>query len=256
MFAKIFSRQSSSSSSPFTPCGAQGIQEELPGFAISSYSLDLIPWSSCSSSFILYCPLPHSPQPTSSSVSLRIPFQCCFLYEAHLMLEISFLHVVIECTFMSVSFTAHCFLLAFIKFSCIPVWCCTDKPRYISQEAYRLCHLFQSEKMWVTRHFRLWKLDSQCPVPTTYAVYGKATLLFFKMKILTAKDNKITNLNGKGILIWTEDQSRIGFRLFQSTWLLGATPFRWPWEDWLYFRFFRISTHILCSSTLSIQDYA
>jgi len=46
----------------------------------------------------------------------------------------------------------------------------------------------------------VWKPDSLCPVPTS-AVYGKATLLFFKIKILTAKDNKITYLNGKGILI-------------------------------------------------------
>jgi hypothetical protein len=33
----------SSSSVPFTPCGAQGIHEELPSIAISSYPLDLIP---------------------------------------------------------------------------------------------------------------------------------------------------------------------------------------------------------------------
>jgi len=32
-----------SSSSPFTPCGAQGIHEELPSVAISSYPLDLVP---------------------------------------------------------------------------------------------------------------------------------------------------------------------------------------------------------------------
>ena len=30
---------------PFTPCGAQGIHEELPSIAVSSYSLDLVPWS-------------------------------------------------------------------------------------------------------------------------------------------------------------------------------------------------------------------
>jgi hypothetical protein len=34
---------SSSSSSLYTPCGAQGIHEELPGIVIYSYSLDLIP---------------------------------------------------------------------------------------------------------------------------------------------------------------------------------------------------------------------
>jgi hypothetical protein len=34
---------SSSSSSPFTACGAQDIHEDLPGIAISSYSLNLIP---------------------------------------------------------------------------------------------------------------------------------------------------------------------------------------------------------------------
>jgi hypothetical protein len=34
---------SSSSSVPFTPCGAQGINEELPSVAISNYPLDLIP---------------------------------------------------------------------------------------------------------------------------------------------------------------------------------------------------------------------
>jgi hypothetical protein len=34
---------SSSLSSSFTPCGAQGNYEELPGVAISSYALDLIP---------------------------------------------------------------------------------------------------------------------------------------------------------------------------------------------------------------------
>jgi hypothetical protein len=33
----------SSSSSPFTPCGAYGIHEELLGITISSYSLDFIP---------------------------------------------------------------------------------------------------------------------------------------------------------------------------------------------------------------------
>jgi hypothetical protein len=47
----------------------------------------------------------------------------------------------------------------------------------------------------------LWKLDNLCPIPTKSAVYEKATLLFFKIKILIAKDNKITNLNGKEILI-------------------------------------------------------
>jgi hypothetical protein len=31
------------SSSPFTPYGAQGIHEELPGIEISSYSLDFVP---------------------------------------------------------------------------------------------------------------------------------------------------------------------------------------------------------------------
>ena len=35
------------SSSPFTPYEAQGIHEELPSVAISSYPTDLIPWSSC-----------------------------------------------------------------------------------------------------------------------------------------------------------------------------------------------------------------
>jgi hypothetical protein len=42
-----------SSSVSFSPCGAQGIHEELPSVAISSYPLDLIPWSSCVSYFIL-----------------------------------------------------------------------------------------------------------------------------------------------------------------------------------------------------------
>jgi len=28
---------------PFTPCGAWGIHEELPGVAVSSYPLDLVP---------------------------------------------------------------------------------------------------------------------------------------------------------------------------------------------------------------------
>jgi len=50
--------------------------------------------------------------------------------------------------------------------------------------------------------------------------------------------------------------SRIGFRLFQSMWQLGVIPFKRPWKKWLYFRFFRISIHIFCSSTLLIQDYA
>jgi hypothetical protein len=63
----------SSSSSPFTPCRALGIHEELPSVAISSYPLDLIPWSSCRSYFILYCPSPRSLRPTSSSIPLRIP---------------------------------------------------------------------------------------------------------------------------------------------------------------------------------------
>jgi len=36
-------KPSSSSSVPFTSCGAKGIHEELPGIAISSYPLDLIP---------------------------------------------------------------------------------------------------------------------------------------------------------------------------------------------------------------------
>jgi len=35
--------RSSSSSDPFTPCAAQGIHEELPGIAVSSYPLDLVP---------------------------------------------------------------------------------------------------------------------------------------------------------------------------------------------------------------------
>jgi len=34
---------SSSSSNPFTPYGAWGIREELPGTAVFSYSLDLVP---------------------------------------------------------------------------------------------------------------------------------------------------------------------------------------------------------------------
>jgi hypothetical protein len=37
--------------------------------------------------------------------------------------------------------------------------------------------------------------------PNNICSYEKATLLFFKVKILIAKDNKITNLNGKRILI-------------------------------------------------------
>jgi len=32
-----------SSSNPFTPCGAQGIHEELPSIVVSSYPLDLVP---------------------------------------------------------------------------------------------------------------------------------------------------------------------------------------------------------------------
>jgi hypothetical protein len=68
---------SPSSSVPFTPCGAEGIHEELPSVAISSYPPDLIPWSSCICYFILYnCPSLRSLWPTSSSVSLRIPIQC------------------------------------------------------------------------------------------------------------------------------------------------------------------------------------
>jgi hypothetical protein len=51
--------------------------------------------------------------------------------------------------------------------------------------------------------------DCLCINQTTSAVYGKAILLFFeikiliafKIKILIAKENKITILNGKGILI-------------------------------------------------------
>jgi len=42
-------------SGPFTPCGAQCIHEEFPSVAISRYPLDLIPWPSCISYFILYC---------------------------------------------------------------------------------------------------------------------------------------------------------------------------------------------------------
>jgi len=60
-------------SNPFTPCAAKGIHEELPGIVVSSYPLDLIPWSSCASYFILYCPSSHSLQPTSPSIFLRIP---------------------------------------------------------------------------------------------------------------------------------------------------------------------------------------
>lgn len=60
----------------------------------------------------------------------------------------------------------------------------------------------------------------------------------------------------KEFLYEQKTTSRIGFRLFQSMWQLGATPFRRPWKSWLYFRFFRISAHILYSSTLPIQDYA
>ena len=40
---------------------------------ISSYPLGLVPWSSCASYFILYCPSPRSLRPPSSSISLRIP---------------------------------------------------------------------------------------------------------------------------------------------------------------------------------------
>jgi hypothetical protein len=60
-------------SGPFTPCGAQGIHVELPSVVISSCPLDLIPWSSCVSYFILYCPSPCSLQPTSSSIPLSVP---------------------------------------------------------------------------------------------------------------------------------------------------------------------------------------
>jgi hypothetical protein len=56
-----------SSPVPFTPCGAEGIHEELLSVAISSYPLDLIPWSSCISYFVLYCPSPRCLRPTSSS---------------------------------------------------------------------------------------------------------------------------------------------------------------------------------------------
>ena len=45
----------------------------------SSYPLDLIPWSSCASYLILYCPSPRSLRPASPSVSLRIPIWCSFL---------------------------------------------------------------------------------------------------------------------------------------------------------------------------------
>ena len=55
-----------SSSSPFTPYGAWGIHEELRSVAISSYPLDLTPWSSCVSYFILCCPSPRSVLPASS----------------------------------------------------------------------------------------------------------------------------------------------------------------------------------------------
>ena len=41
----------SSSSNPFTSCGALGIHEELPDIAISSCPFDLFPWSSCASYF-------------------------------------------------------------------------------------------------------------------------------------------------------------------------------------------------------------
>jgi len=71
---------SSSSSVPFTPCGAYGIHEALPSVAISSHPLDHISWSSCISYFVLYCPSPRSLQPTFPSVPLRIPIQCSFLY--------------------------------------------------------------------------------------------------------------------------------------------------------------------------------
>ena len=62
-----------SSSVPFTPCGAQGIHEELASTAISSYPPDLIPWSSSVFYFILYCPSSRSLRSTSSSIPLRIP---------------------------------------------------------------------------------------------------------------------------------------------------------------------------------------
>jgi len=35
--------QLSSSSNPFTPCGAWGIHEEIPGIAVLTYPLDLVP---------------------------------------------------------------------------------------------------------------------------------------------------------------------------------------------------------------------
>jgi len=66
----------SSSSSPFTPCGAWGIHDELPDIVVSSYPFDLVPWSFASYS-ILYCPSPRSLRPTSSSISLRIPISNC-----------------------------------------------------------------------------------------------------------------------------------------------------------------------------------
>ena len=50
----------------------RGIHEELPGIAVSSYPLHLVPWS-CASYLILYCPSPRSLRPTSTSVSLRTP---------------------------------------------------------------------------------------------------------------------------------------------------------------------------------------
>ena len=61
------------SSNPFAPCGAQGIHKELTDIAVSIYLLDLVPWSSCVSYLILYCPTPRSVRSTSPSISLRIP---------------------------------------------------------------------------------------------------------------------------------------------------------------------------------------
>jgi hypothetical protein len=86
---------SSSSSSPVTPCGAQGIHEELPGIAISSYSHDRIPWSTCSSYFILCCPSPCSFQPTF----FYIPEDCNLMLFSPLLL--------LENLIMSVYYHAH-----------------------------------------------------------------------------------------------------------------------------------------------------
>jgi len=60
------------SSNPFTPCGAQGIHDELPGIAVFSYPLDLVSRSSCASYLILYCPSPRPLRPASPSISLTI----------------------------------------------------------------------------------------------------------------------------------------------------------------------------------------